>query len=268
MKTKTKRFILILLSVILLVSLTLPVLTACSKDEDKEKDGKKEENQTIADVKDDNKNDSKDDAAPDGGDNGDNKDNKNEEEKEPEPIPEPTPEPGADVPEGGVLKKYDFADGTLQGIEAEEEAASLGSLDGKNMMQAGYQFTGGWELILFEFPMDDVPLLLKAKSIKYDVLVHKSDVDKAGYVEFTPALKTDWGKWWEEKLISQKGKVQERSYNDDYYIFTVEWDLVIEMNGEWLPFNTEDTFFLSFGIVFNGLTTENPLYISDIEFIK
>ena len=241
----------ILLCIVLLVSLMLPILTACSKND------KKEETQTVADVKDDVKATEAE------------KEKATEEEiKEPEPTPEPTPEPGADVPEGGVLKIYDFADGTLQGIEGEEDPVTLTSLDGKNMMQVGYQFTGGWELNLFEFPMEDVPLISIAKSIKYDVLLHKDDVKKAGYLEFTPALKADWGKWWEDKLIAQKKKVQERDYNDDYHIFTVEWDLVIEHNGEWIPLRDDETFFLSFGIVFNGLATENPVYIADIEFIK
>jgi len=194
-------------------------------------------------------------------------------------TPEPTQAPGADVAPGGVLKAYNFADGTFQGIETGDkyfdsawdlgDPAEIKDMGGKNWLKIGSKFTGGWELVLYRLPEADMPLISKASVLKYDLLIPTEDIDKAPYVEITPALKTDWGEDWDTKVIHTKKEFFDAAaiFNDDYYLYTV--NIPYALHGE-LIVDNGGVFEAYVGIVFNGVKnlSDNPVYIGNIEFIK
>ena len=259
-----KRTKIAILGMFILLSLLLPVIISCGDSNDSPTDAATTEGDNIA-------------AENDGADA-----QNAEEEKSEEKPTEKKEEPGDNVPAGGLLKGYDFADGTLQGIETDSiegkyfdstwgpgDPVELKEVGGRNWLQVGSKFTGGWELVLYELPEADMPLLSKASVLKYDVLVPAADIDAAPYVEVTPALKTDWGNDWDSKIANNKDEFMSMAakFADDYYIFTVNipyalhGNMIVENGGvseAWV------------GIVFNGVTngSDKSVYIGNIEFIK
>jgi len=255
------------------------ILPSCGKDEDKNEADKKDDSANVAgengDGNEEKEEEKKDDVKDDGGDS-------DKGEETPEPAKDPEPEPGDDVPAGGVLKGYYFADGTLEGITPDEfegnyfdstwgpgDPTEVKEIGGKNWLWITPAFTGGWELVLYRLPDADLPLMSKASVLKYDLLVPVADIDGAPYVEITPALKTDWGQDWDTKVVFSKSEFLDKAtkFNDDFYLFTVN-----------IPYALKDELIIDngklyeawLGIVFNGVTnkSDNHICIGNIEFIK
>lgn len=246
----------------MLLALMLPMIVSCDKTDD------------ASSAKDDSPADVTDEIKDAGNDVKDNEDDKGNGVAEPEPTPEPKPEPGADVPAGGTLKKYDFADG-LQGFEPDDgklsdSGISVAEINGVKVLALNFKFDG-WSGALAKFPNADAPLISKASKAKYDVYFPVADIDALSWVSFAPARATEWGKWWEgwDLDLNQIKKAAEKV--GDYYKITHEFDFTIEMNGEWIPLSEwGGAIEMYLGVVFNGFTTTGdlPVCINNIEFIK
>ena len=246
---------------LLLVSLMLPILISCDKSDDKKDDT------TVADTKDES------------GDTATTVDeNVPVAAKETEPKPEPTPEPGADVPAGGLLKKYDFADG-LQGIVTydggqtspnDDDKIEIIEIGGQKVLALGHKFNG-WDLAMFSFPQADIPLISKVSKVKCDVYMPVEDADAITWDFFAAARTTDWGKWWEGWDWTTEQIKAAATVVEGYYKFSYEFDYTIEVNGEGIPLSEGfDTFEMSLGAVVNGYTSISglPICFGNIEFIK
>jgi len=263
-----KRFCIVLLSILLLVSLMLPILASCSKDKSKD------ENPTVAD---DGGAAVEENAANEGnGDGGESAAGKAEKEEIPEPIAETTEDPIAKLPAGSVIIKYDFANG-LQGIVTNESNANdddsieIIDIEGVKALRLGHQFGGGWELAMFDFPSSDVPAISQASKIKWDMYIPASDVKKLSWTDMSIARRTDWGKWW-EGWAKNLAAIKKEEIVGDYYKFVFETDFIIESNGTQclITESDVDTWELSLGLVCNGFQNYGDLRacIANIEFIK
>ncbi|MCL1857924.1 MAG: hypothetical protein FWF92_01650 [Oscillospiraceae bacterium] len=259
-----KKSKIIILGIFILISFILPLMaiSACSKPDEGENgetlsnNAAGEENADKTPANDEKNDDANDDI--------------------PEAAAEPQPVPGADVPEGGLLKAYNFADG-LQGIEScddnDDDSIEIVDISGVKALAVGHKFGGGWEMAMFKFPDADVPLLAQASTVKYDVYVPVDDINKVSYTSFLPARRTDWGKWWESWSM-EKSDIQASETVGDYYKFTHEFPLEIESDGNmYHPISSEweyDTWELSIGVVFNGFESfgDLPVCFANIEFIK